>query len=270
MTTTIETSTVVAASASEKTLLVLEAALTHSRFTEVVHATGLAKATTHRILSTLTDRQFIAVAPDGSYLPGPKILSLAGRALERIDISAIARPFVDDLVAATHCTVHLGAVNGDEIVYLIRADSDKPYVMPSRVGLSVPMHSTGVGKVVLADRSNEDLARFVARAGLPARTPHTITTLEALQAEIDVVRRVGYALDREENVPGLGCVAAPVRDHTGRVAYGVSVSTLLLEHTLEQIEDMASMATDAAAKISAALGHQSVPHIPAHQGARPL
>ena len=67
-----------AASASEKTLLVLEAALTHSRFTEVVEATGLAKATTHRILGTLVDRQFVTVDADGSYLPGPKILSLAG------------------------------------------------------------------------------------------------------------------------------------------------------------------------------------------------
>ena len=86
------------ASASEKTLLVLEAALTHSRFTAVVEATGLAKATTHRILGTLVDRQFVTVDLDGSYLPGPKILSLAGRALQRIDISAIARPFVDALV----------------------------------------------------------------------------------------------------------------------------------------------------------------------------
>ncbi|WP_456826659.1 IclR family transcriptional regulator [Cellulomonas sp. P5_E12] len=243
--------------ASAKTLLVLEAALTHSRFTEVVAATGLAKATTHRILSTLVERQFVALAADGSYLPGPKILALAGRALARIDISAIARPFVDDLVAASRCTVHLGAVNGDEIVYLIRADSDRPYVMPSRVGLSVPMHCTGVGKVALADRSDDDLARFVARAGLAPRTEHTITTLEGLRAEIDDVRRLGYAMDREENVPGLACVAAPVRDHTGTVAYGVSISTLLIQHSLEQIEAMSTMVTATAAALSTALGHHA-------------
>ena len=246
-----------AASASEKTLLVLEAALTHSRFTEVVEATGLAKATTHRILGTLVDRRFVSVAPDGSYLPGPKILSLAGRALERIDISAIARPFVDDLVERVHCTIHLGVVNGDEIVYLIRADSDKPYVMPSRVGLAVPMHSTGIGKVVLSDFTDDELERFVARADLPARTQHTITSLAGLRTEIASVRRLGYALDREENVPGLACVAAPVRDHTGTVKFGISISTLLLEHTFEQIEAMAPMATETADKISAALGYHA-------------
>src|ERR1035437_10115950 len=149
--------TTTSAGASEKTLLVLEAALTHSRFTEVVEAAGLAKATTHRILGTLVDRQFITVDADGNYLPGPKILSLAGMALQRIDISAIARPFVDELVAKTHCTVHLGVVNGDEIIYLVRADSDRPYVIGHHVGLAIPMHCTGIGKVVLGSRADEEL-----------------------------------------------------------------------------------------------------------------
>ena len=244
-------------SASEKTLLVLEAALTHARFTDVVEATGLAKATAHRIIGTLVERQFVSLADDGSYLPGPKSLSLAARALQRIDISAIARPYVEALVARSGCTIHLGAVNGDEIIYLIRADSDKPYQMPSRVGLAVPLHSTGIGKTVLADYTDDQLERFVARVGLPRRTEHTLTTPHALRAEIADVRAHGYALDRQENVPGLACVAAPIRDHTGTVKYGVSISTLLLEHTLVQIEAMAPMAMETANQISAALGHQA-------------
>lgn len=247
---------VATASASEKTLLVLEAALNHTRFHEVVEATGLAKATTHRILSTLVDSGFITVGPDGGYLPGPKILSLAGRALQRIDISAIAQPFVDDLVEKVHCTVHVGVVNGDEIVYLIRSDSDKPYQMPSRVGHAIPMHSSGIGKVVLSGYTDDGLERFVRRAGLPQRTQHTITTIDGLRSEIEDVRRVGYALDREENVPGVACVAAPIRDHTGTIKYGLSISTLTLEHTLEQIEEMSALAVETADKISVALGYQ--------------
>ena len=246
-----------ATSASEKTLLVLEAALAHPRFTDVVESTGFAKATAHRIIATLLDRQFLALGGDGSYLPGPKILSLAGVALQRIDISAIASRFVDELVVQSGCTVHLGAVSGDEIIYLLRADSDRPYVMPSRAGLAVPMHSTGIGKAALADLTDDQLDRFVARAGLPRRTAHTLTTPEALRAEIVAVRRLGYALDREENVPGIGCVAAPVRDHTGTVAFGVSISTLLLEHTFDQIEAMAPLAVATAARISTALGFPS-------------
>lgn len=242
------------ANASEKTLLVLEAALTHSRFTDVVEATGLAKATTHRILGTLVDRGFVTITPDGSYQPGPQILSLAGRALQRIDISAIAQHFVDDLVDEVHCTAHVGVANGDEIVYLIRTDSDKPYQMPSRVGNAIPMHSSGIGKVVLSAYSDDELERFVARAGLPGRTPHTITSLEALRTEVAQVRQDGYAFDREENVPGIVCVAAPIRDHTGRIRYGVSISTLAIEYSIEQLEALAPAVVATAAKISAALG----------------
>jgi IclR family transcriptional regulator, KDG regulon repressor len=243
------------ANASEKTLLVLEAALDHSRFSEVVEATGLAKGTVHRILTTIAEAGFITVARDGSYLPGPKILSLAGRALQRIDISAIAQPFVDDLVDLVHCTVHVGVVNGDEIVYLIRSDSDKPYQMPSRVGHAIPLHASGIGKVVLSDYTDGALERLVARTGLPRRTEHTITTLEGLRAEIADVRRHGYALDREENVPGVACVAAPIRDHTGATRYGLSISTLTLEHSLAQIEAMSGQAIATADTISAALGY---------------
>lgn len=241
--------------ASEKTLLVLEAAMAHGRFTDVVEATGLAKATTHRILATLIDRQFVVLAADGTYLPGPKILSLAGQAMARIDITAIVQPFVDELVERTHCTVHVGVKNGDEIVYLIRADSDKPYLMPSRVGLAIPLHTSGIGKVVLSGFTDQGLERFVERVGLPRRTANTLTTLEELQAEVAEIRRLGYALDREENVPGVACVAAPIYDTTHTVSYGISISTLTLEHSIDQIEAMAPLAIEAARRISAALGH---------------
>lgn len=244
-----------ATNASEKTLLVLEAAFTHSRFTDIVEATGLAKATTHRILSTLQARQFVVVSADGGYLPGPRILSLAGNALERIDISAIAQPHVDRLVERVHCTVHVGAANGDEVLYLVRTDSDKPYRMPSRVGHSIPMHSSGIGKVVLAASDDESLERFVARAGLPRRTEHTITTLEGLLSEVAEVRARGYALDREENVPGVICVAAPIHDHTGTVKYGLSISSIALEHTIDQIEALSDEAIATADAVSAALGY---------------
>ena len=248
--------------ASEKTLLVLEAALTHSRFTAIVEATGLAKATTHRILATLVDRDFVSVAADGSYLPGPKILSFAGDALQRVDISAVAQPFVDELVANVHCTIHVGVVNGDEIIYLIRTDSDKPYRMPSRVGLAIPMHSSGIGKVVLGGYSDDGLERFVARAGLPSRTEHSISTIDELRAEIATVRTRGYALDREENVPGVVCVAAPIRDHTGTIKYGLSISSIALEHTIEQMEAMAGLAVETADRISYALGYVAARRTP--------
>ncbi|MFP3714930.1 IclR family transcriptional regulator [Puerhibacterium sp. TATVAM-FAB25] len=246
-----------AANASEKTLIVLEAALRHERFSDVVAATGLAKATAHRILTTLIDHKFLVLVGH-RYQPGPTLLSLAGRALENIDISAIAQPFVDELVGRVHCTVHVGAANGDEVIYLIRSDSDKPYRMPSRVGHAIPMHSSGIGKSILADQSDEAVRRYAARTGLPARTPYTLTDVEALLAELREARERGFTLDDGENAPGVVCVAAPVRDHTGRAKYGVSISSLAVEHSHDDLVAMAPDAIATAEAISRSLGY--TPH----------
>ncbi|MDQ0823130.1 DNA-binding IclR family transcriptional regulator [Arthrobacter sp. V4I6] len=244
-------------STSEKTLIVLAAALEHARFSEVVSATGFPKATVHRIISTLVERQFVTVDPHGNFLPGPSILAMAGKALERIDISSIAQPFVDALVEAIHCTVHMGAISGDSVVYIMRRDSDKPYTMPSRVGHSVPLHTTGIGKAILATYDDEKVDQIMRRAGMPRLTDATIISLDEFKMELQDVRRRGIARDREENVPGIACIAAPVHDHTGVVRYGLSISTLTIEHSEEQIEAMADDLLTAAAAISNALGYRT-------------
>lgn len=243
-------------SASDKTLVVLEAVLIHPRFTDVVSATGLAKASVHRIIQTLVEHGFITVGMDGHYLPGPKALAIAGRAFEHIDISSLAMPVIDELVEATECTVHVGALNGHEAIYVARRDSNKPYRMPSRVGKSILLHSTGIGKVMLAEFSTAQVEQYIAQSGLASRTPHTISTRKGLFAELDRVRDQGFATDDEENEPGIRCVAAGIRDHTGVTSYGLSISTLTLEHSLDQIRAHAPLALRAAADISTALGYR--------------
>ncbi|MEC5148542.1 IclR family transcriptional regulator [Cryobacterium sp. GrIS_2_6] len=244
------------AGAAERTLIVLEAALEHPRFSDVVAATGLPKATVHRLLSTLVTQRFLATDAAGSYLPGPAILAIAGRALAGVDISAIAQPFVDALVATVDCTVHIGYIAGDSIVYVMRSDSRKPYTMPSRVGRAAPLHTTGIGKVILASYPDDTVDRIIASAGLARITDASITDPDAFRREIAGVRSRGTARDRGENVPGIACIAAPLFDHAGTVRYGLSVSTLSIEHSDEQIEAMSGPLLKAAAAISQALGYQ--------------
>ena len=243
-----------ATTASEKTLMVLEAAMTHERFSEIVTAVQLPKATVHRILTTLVERDFIRVTDGGAHVPGPKILSLAGVAYDRVDISTIVQPYVDDLVRRVQCTVHVGVRSGDEIIYLVRTDSDKPYRMPSRVGAAIPMHTSAIGKAILARLDDDAIERFVNRAGLPRRTARSLTTLDDLRAELADIRRDGHAFDREENVPGVICIGTAVRDHTGHSNYGLSISSLALEHTEGQLAAMDSDLRKAAADITHALG----------------
>lgn len=244
-------------SASEKTLVVLEAALAHRRFSDVVASTGLAKSTVHRITSVLVARGFVRIDEEGSYLPGPKALQLAGQALEHLDISELVMPQIEELVRATHCTVHVAGLNGDEVVYIARHDSEKPYRMPSRVGKSIALHTTGIGKTILAAMPTEAVDAIIARTGLPTRTPNTIGDAVTLHTELQLVAQRGYAIDDEENEPGIRCIAAPVRDHTGRTLYGVSISTLTLEHSVAQLRAMSPIVLDAAAEISRILGYRA-------------
>ncbi len=240
--------------ASEKTLRVLEAAIANHRFTDIVDDTGLAKATVHRILATLVESEFITGDSEHGYHPGARFLAIAGRAISRLDISAIAEPIVDALVRDVDCTIHVGALNGFEMVYVIRRDSSKPYRMASRVGLSIPLHCTGMGKAVMADWSPEQVDRMVAEVGLPARTEQTITDPARLHEELAAIRARGYSMDLGENENGTVCVSAPIRDHFGRTTYGLSISSIALEHPGETISEFAPQAIAAADAISRALG----------------
>lgn len=241
-------------SASRKTLEVLEAALLNDRFTDIVAETGLPKSTVHRILATLVEEGFVAGDAEQGFQAGPRFMTLAGLAMSNLDISQIAQPVVDRLVADVDCTVHVGVVSGDQMVYVIRTDSSKPYRMRSRVGLAIPLHSTGMGKVVLASWPDEAVASLAARTGLPAYTDATITDLDRLREELDGIRARGYALDVGENEVGTVCVSAGIRDHTGRVTHGLSVSSIALEHPGTSIQSLAPEAVAAADEISRLLG----------------
>lgn len=233
---------------------VLEAALTNERFADIAEQTGLTKTTVHRILSTLLNQDFISGDAKLGYHPGPRFLKLAGHALGSVDISSLAQPFVDALVADVDCTVHVGVAAGDEMVYVIRTDSSKPYRMRSRVGLSLPMHSSGMGKVVLSGWLDEEIVHLAQRTGLPARTGATITDVDGLLEDIRETRVRGYALDLGENEDGTVCVSAPIYDHTNRVTHGLSVSSIALEHPGRSIESLAPAAVATARKISRQMG----------------
>lgn len=250
----LDTSAAPSGGASEKTLRVLEAAILHPRFTDIVDESGLAKATVHRILATLVEQEFITGDSERGFQPGARFLGLAGRAISHLDISSIIEPIVEGLVRDVDCTIHVGVVNGYEMVYVLRKDSSKPYRMASRVGLSMPMHCSGMGKAVLASWSGAQVDRLIDAVGLPERTPDTITDPALLHEELARVAQRGYALDLGENERGTVCVSAPIRDHLGRSTYGLSISSIALEHPGSSIEQFAPQAIAAAEAVSRVLG----------------
>lgn len=239
-------------SAAEKTLSVLEALADHSRIADIADVSGLPKATVHRILQTLVQRGYARADGRGGYLGGPRILSLAGRFLQRLEVAEHVRPTLRDLQERTGWTVHLALLSGDEAVYVAKLEGVRPYHLASRVGMSLRLHCTSIGKAILAAMPDDDVRALVARTGLPARTPRTITDETALLTELADVRERGYAEDHEENEAGVRAVGAAVFDHTGEVVGGVSAAALV--DLAGAPRDLPRLVVRAAAEVSRSLG----------------
>jgi len=240
--------------AVEKVLAVLEGLADHRRLSDLARSTGLPKSTVHRILQTMVERDFAAFDEANGYGPGPRMLGLAGRTLAEIDASLGAEPVLRRLQERHSATVHMAVLTADEAVYVRKLEGNKPYRMVSRVGMAIPLHCTGIGKALLAGMPDEDVAVLVQRTGLPGRTPQTLTTLEALLADLAAIRDRGWACDMEENEVGIVCVGAAVRDHSGRTSAAISVSQLRSDPTAVDVDVLGPQVAAAAAEVSAGFG----------------
>ncbi|MDG4822987.1 IclR family transcriptional regulator [Asanoa sp. WMMD1127] len=243
------------AGAADKAFDVLEALVEHDRLADIAQVTGLPKATVHRILRVMVDRGLAQPTGDGGYRCGPRMVALAGRVMRSVDLADRVAPSLAALRDRTGHTVHLALKAGDEAVYVAKLDAGKPYQLASRVGMSLHLHSTSIGKAILATLTDAEVGELAGRTGLPARTPHTITALPDLLAEIARTRRRGWAEDHEENEPGVGACGAAVRDHTGAAIGGISA--VALTHDLDGgYADLGHAVIAAAHQVSRALGAQ--------------
>jgi len=243
--------------AADKTVITLRAAIENRRFSDIVEATGFPKATVHRILQTLLDYRLVTLTPSGEYIPGPSALKLAGTALGAIDISDIATPYLTELASKTGYTVHLAALNHDEAIYIAKRNGATPYHIPSNLGERLPLHTTAIGKCLMAGFSREDVVNHAVEHGLKPHTPNSITTLDAYVEELTHIRERGYSFDDEENVPGIRCIGAPVFGMHGKPTYGVSMTALAMEKSLSELEEYADTVVGCARNISDALGAPS-------------
>ncbi|GAA1770110.1 IclR family transcriptional regulator [Luedemannella helvata] len=241
-------------SSIDKTLAVLEALAEHQRVTDIAAATGVSKSTAHRILQALVLWGFARPDGTGSYEPGPRILTLAGRVMFRFDPARQSSGTLRALCESTGFTTHFAIRSLDEAVYVDKQEGRRPFQMLSRVGMGIALHTTAIGKAILAQLSDDEVLAICRRTGLPRRTPNTLTSEEDLLTHLARVRAVGYAVDDEENEPGIRCVGAPVFDHTGQVLGGISISTLTIVSDMAGLEQRAPEVIAAARDVSAALG----------------
>ncbi len=221
----------------------------------------LPKGTTHRLLSSLS--YFGYVRQDqkgGNYFLGLKFVELGQLLLSQLDLRRVAEPFLRDLSERTRETVHLVILDQNEIVYIDKVETDhnpSGLRMASRIGLRNPPHSCAVGKVLLADLPEEALNLFLKKGNFIKRTENTITDPALLREHLNIVKKQGYAIDDEENEKGIRCVAAPIRNETGRAVAAISISGPAFKVTKRAIQDsLKKEVMNTALQISRCLGFQ--------------
>jgi DNA-binding IclR family transcriptional regulator len=215
-------------------------------------ATGLHPSTAHRILASMAQARFVERHDGGSYRLGIRLLELGHLVKTRINLREISLPHMQRLHEDLGEAINLAIRRDDQIVYIERTSSGRSKVrVVYLVGDSAPLHLTSIGKLFLADAGGEATRQYAKRTGLPGKTEHSLTTITALEKDLDWVRRHQMANDLEEAEVGLRCIAAPIRDDEGSLIAGLSVSAPTERHKPEWAEKVAK----AASAISRDLGH---------------
>jgi DNA-binding IclR family transcriptional regulator len=230
--------------AVEKAFIILEV-LARSRtgltLRELASHCGIPKSSVHGIVVTLQRCGYLYRKQRSSrYLFARKLLRLANDALSGLELRERAEPHMRSLARKLQLPVHLGIVEFDEAVIVAKTESVLSYhPMGSWVGKRMELHCTGLGKALIAHWNDAELERLAQERTLPRHNDNTISSLRRLKEDLATVRRVGYAIDDEEDVLGFRCVGASVQDGEGGVIAALSASGTTADITSENVHTLA-------------------------------
>jgi len=218
-------------SSVEKTLRVLEAFSPDRQELSTIQLSRLLemdKSSVSRIVVTLHHHGYLNKnSLNNKYRLGAKLVELGNQVLlryDQLDLGGIAAPFLRELADKIEEVVHLGILDEQDVVTLKKMDGGQIVTVDTKVGGRYPAYACALGKVLLSGLPKEELRNMIAASPLKRRTPNTIVDTQALIEETDLVRRQGYAFEDEESFLGICCVAAPVKDHDGRVIAALSAT----------------------------------------------
>lgn len=223
-----ETASLSAVQSIERALDLLECLARSSDWvgiSELSQETGQPVATIHRLLKTLSAREYVVRdSRTRRYALGPAFRRLAGSGLQTPNWNELATPLLRELVEISGETANLAVLERNRAVYEAQAQPTRMVRMFTALGNRVPLHCTGCGKVLLAYQSDSVVASIVAEEGLPRYTETTITDFGQLQQELEMIRKQGYAIDNGEQEDGVRCIAVPIYGSKGKIVAALSVS----------------------------------------------
>ncbi len=223
--------------------------------TDLSYQLGMPTATVHRLLSTFEEFDFVEQdAEQGLWFVGLKAFTVGNAFLHRRDIVASARPHMRTLVEQCGETVNLGVIDDGEAVFISQVESREMMRMIVRLGSRSPIHASGVGKALLANMSEQDLAQIVQQRGLARYTERSIDNPTRLREELQRIRQLGYALDDEEHAIGLRCVSSAIFDENGQALAAISLSGPKARVTDGRLDELGIAVRHSADEITLALG----------------
>ncbi len=223
---------------------------------QVAGLSRLPVSTVHRFLANLTTAGFLNRDAEGVHHLGIACFSIGQAAVGQLDIRRLSLPYLRELNQQTRETIHLTVRHGAHAVYVEKLDSSEPVRIHSRIGATVPLYCTAVGKVMLAHMPPEEQERMLPQLEMKRHTPNTVGNLQELRTELYRVRKNGYACDLEEHELHIRCVAAPIWDHTGSVQCSLSITAPTLRMPVTRLRQLAPLIQSAGLKISTELGYR--------------
>jgi IclR family transcriptional regulator, KDG regulon repressor len=224
---------------------------------EIAKLSGLPVSTVHRFLVNLETGGFLSKDELNSYHLGVACVSLGQAAREQLDVRKASLAHLEQLNHSTRETVHLTVRHKLSAVYIEKLDSPEPLRIHSRIGASVPLYCTAVGKVMLAYLDSAERERAINELELRRFTENTVGSIQELQTRLARVRKDGFACDLEEHELHIRCIAAPIFDHSGAVNASLSVTGPAVRMSPARLREIAPLVREAGLKISCALGFRT-------------
>ncbi len=216
---------------------------------------GYNRATCHRFLATFRDLGYVKKNQANQYHLTLRVLELGYKVAGRFEIRQIARSYMLEISAAFHETINLGILDGLDVLHIEKIDSPEVLRMDSPIGSRAPLYCTALGKAILVHRNPEEIEAYFKAVTFHPHGPNCITSKEGLLDQLESVRQKGYAVDDEEYMAGLRCVAVPIFDHTKRAAYAMSVSGPSMRMTYRVIDKIREKLEDTGRRLSANMGY---------------
>lgn len=223
---------------------------------ELAELIDVHKTNVYRYLNTLVDARYIKSDGDGRYHLGNKILELGSQMLRGMPLRQAAHPFLIKLSADTQKTVHLCVLDGPDVVYIDKVETQRSLPIISRIGSRAPAYCTGVGKALLSGLPTDQVVSLLREFPPVRKTAATITDPLQVLEEIKVTAERGYAIDNGEHEDSIQCLAAPIKGYSGDIVGAISVTGLKREFADEEAAArLLAAVTKTAAEISRELGY---------------